>query len=112
MALAASLKAAQVAGDLKLFQSACAAVTTRILVQQSLQSFYAGNVSDSNWVLARTDVQSALSNGEFGSLMQAIIYPRNNTGNINGLLNVTSDVLSLPYSYPNGSVSHFYFLTS
>jgi osomolarity two-component system sensor histidine kinase SLN1 len=59
-----------------------------------------------------TDAQSALDSGGYASLMQMIIYPRNDTGNINGLLNITNSVLALPYKYPNGTVSRLKFFSS
>jgi osomolarity two-component system, sensor histidine kinase SLN1 len=43
------------------------------------------------------------------ALYQTIVYPKNNTGNTHGLLNVTSNFIpniTLPYTYPNGSVRH------
>ena len=49
LSLTASLKAAQIAADLLLTQSTCATITTRILVQAALKSFYAGNTTADNF---------------------------------------------------------------
>jgi osomolarity two-component system sensor histidine kinase SLN1 len=108
LTLVASLKAAQVTSDLQLLQSTCATIVTRILIQSALQRFYQGNNTDTNWARATVDVQSALASGGYSALLQVIIYPRNATGNVNGLLNVTGSAIKpikLPYSYANGTVS-------
>lgn len=108
MTLTASLKAAQVNSDLQLLQSTCGTIVTRILIQSALQRFYLGNQTDANWVRAISDIQSALASGGYSSLLQVIVYPRNETGNTDGLLNITgTDVqpIALPYNYSNGTVS-------
>jgi hypothetical protein len=108
LALTASLKAAQVTSFIQLLQTTCNTIVTRVLIQQALQRFYTGNSTDANWVRATSDAQSALASGGYSSLLQIIIYPRNNTGNTYGLLNVTGSGIrpvALPYSYSNGSVS-------
>lgn len=109
LTLAASLKAAQIASDLRLIQTTCSTIVTRILIQQSLVSFYSSGATAANWSAAVTDVTSALASGGYSNLLQVIIYPRNNTGNDHGLLNVTASTLPapivLPYLYDNGSVS-------
>lgn len=108
LSLTASLKAAQVASDLLLIQSTCNTIVTRILVQQAMQRFYLGNTTEQNFARAATDVASALaSGGQSSLLLQSIIYPRNDTGNTHGLLNVTGSAIGasieLPYKYANGS---------
>jgi osomolarity two-component system sensor histidine kinase SLN1 len=107
--LAASLKAGQVSSSIALIEANCQTVTTRILIQSALRRFYAGNQTDANWVTAISDVQSALGSGGYVSLYQAKIFSRNEGGNQDGLLNVTTTSLAenieLPYSYDNGSVS-------
>jgi osomolarity two-component system, sensor histidine kinase SLN1 len=106
LSLTASLKAAQLASDLELLQSTCGTIATRLLIQQSLRSFYQGNYSDSNWANAIVDAESALSSGGSSILLQATIFSKNGTGNSHGLLNVTGSVhITLPYNYPNGTVS-------
>lgn len=113
LALGASLKASQVASNIQLIETTCKSVATRILIQEALESFYAGNDTDANWAAATDDVQSALGSGGYASLYQAIIYSRNAAGDRGGILNVTSDSLSgeitLPYNYTNGSVSRLFF---
>lgn len=67
-----------------------------------------GNTTDANWVRAVSDIQSALASGGYASLLQVIVYPRNETGDIYGLLNITGttvEPIELPYNYSNGSVS-------
>lgn len=49
LSLTASLKAAQIAADLLLIQSTCSTITTRLLIQDALKKFYAGNTSASNF---------------------------------------------------------------
>jgi len=78
------------------------------MVQQALRQFYDGNDTDANWVSPTTDVQAGLNSFGYITLLQSIIYPRSATGNIYGLLNVTRSpmkAVTLPYSYPNGTVS-------
>lgn len=109
LVLAASLKASQVASNIALIEANCQTVTTRILIQSALRRFYQGNQTDANWATSITDVQSALGSGGYVSLFQARIYSRNEGGDQDGLLNVTTNSLTenieLPYSYDNGSVS-------
>jgi len=108
LTLTASLKAAQVNSELQLLQSTCSTIVTRILIQSALQRFYLGNTTDSNWVRAISDIQSALASGGYSSLLQVIVYPRNETGNVYGLLNITDttvEPIALPYNYSNGTVS-------
>lgn len=105
LSLTASLKAAEIASDLVLIQSTCGTITTRILIQQSLHNLYLGNTSASNWAKAIPDTQSALESGGSTNLLQLKVFPRNDTGNVFGLLNTTvSTDIELPYTYPNGSV--------
>lgn len=110
LTLTASLKAAQVASDLQLIESTCATIVTRVLIQQALRTYYTGNTTGDDWLTARNDVASALSSGGYSNLLQVIIYPRNETGNERGLLNVTASTLAepivLPYTYPNGTSVH------
>ena len=80
---------------------------TRILIQQALQRFYMGNTTDANWVRAISDIQSALASGGYSSLLQVIVYPRNETGDTHGLLNLTGSSIqpiTLSSDYPNGTV--------
>src|SRR5437762_14157285 len=90
LALTASLKAAQLASNILLLQSAVKAIATRVLIQAALQRFYSGNQTNSNWLPAIMDMQTALSSGGPSSLLlQAIIFPIKETDNTRGDLNVT-----------------------
>lgn len=88
LSLTASLKAASVASDLLLIQATCSTIVTRILIQQAIRDFYQGKP---NWEDAKDDVQSALASGGLSALLQVIIFSRNETGSVNGILNVTAN---------------------
>ncbi|KAI0864945.1 osmosensing histidine protein kinase SLN1 [Xylaria cubensis] len=106
LSLTASLKASQVASQIELIQTTCRSITTRLLLQSSFLSFYRGNDTASNWALAIQDLQTALNSGGTSNLIQAKLFSRNETGDPNGLVNVTSDSISdilLPYNAPDGS---------
>jgi len=105
LALTASLKAQQISSDLVLIQSTCATIVTRILLQQALKSFYQGNQTAAVFAPAMSDVSGALASGGLSALLQVIVFSRNETGNPNGLFNITapSAGIQLPTSYPNGS---------
>ncbi|KAF8863682.1 hypothetical protein BDZ45DRAFT_702380 [Acephala macrosclerotiorum] len=106
LTLTASLKASQITSDLLLIQSTCATIVTRILLQDALRNYYAGNTAQSNWDSAVEDVRSALVSGGFSSLLQTVVYPRNATGNSTaGLFRVTANTtgIQLPAQYPNGT---------
>lgn len=107
LALAASLKAAQIASDLLLIQSTCATIVTRILLQNAIKTFYQGNTTDTNWTAAISDVGGALASGGLSNLLQVTIFSRNQTGNPYGILNVTASLgsqnITLPATYDNGS---------
>ncbi|GAQ07464.1 two-component system protein B [Aspergillus lentulus] len=104
--LVAKIKASQIASNLKLLESTCKTIVTRLLIQGALGRFYNGNSSDSNWTSSVTDVQSAMGSNNYLDLYQAIIFSRNGQGDRHGLLNVTAkDIaqITLPYTYPNGT---------
>ena len=108
LSLTASLKAGEVASNLRLLQATCSTIVTRVLVQGALHRFYAGNTTDANWVDAINDISEALGTGGYFDLYQATVYSRDAQGNHHGLLNVTganAPTVALPYAYPNGSVS-------
>lgn len=88
LSLTASLKAASVASDLLLIQATCSTIVTRILIQEAIRDFYRGAPE---WNEAREDVQSALASGGLSALLQVIIFSRNETGSVNGILNVTTN---------------------
>jgi osomolarity two-component system sensor histidine kinase SLN1 len=106
LTLTASLKAAQIASDLLLIQATCATIVTRILLQQALKSFYRGNLTNANWSAALDDVTGALTSGSYSSLLQTIVFSRNQTGdNSTGLIRATAlgSNIQLPGTYPNGT---------
>ncbi|EAW11711.1 putative sensor histidine kinase/response regulator TcsB/Sln1 [Aspergillus clavatus NRRL 1] len=104
--LVATIKASQIASNLKLIESTCQTIVTRLLIQGALGRFYNGNSSDANWTASVTDVRSAMGSGNYLDLYQATIFSRNSQGNRHGLLNVTTaDVpeIILPYPSSNGT---------
>jgi len=78
LTLTASLKAAEIASDLVLIQSTCSTIVTRILLQQTLVSFYKDQTT--NFSSALDDVKGALLSGGFSSLLQTEVFSRNGTG--------------------------------
>ncbi|KAI0431227.1 osmosensing histidine protein kinase SLN1 [Xylaria sp. FL1042] len=106
LALTASLKAAQIASQIELISTSCLSIATRLLVQASFRQFYQGNDTTQNWSNAVQDLQTALNSGGKLNLLQAKLFSRNETGDPNGLLNVTADNIAdilLPYKAPDGS---------
>ncbi|KAI2623735.1 osmosensing histidine protein kinase SLN1 [Xylaria nigripes] len=106
LSLTASLKAAQIGSQINLIQTTCMGIATRLLVQASFLKFYRGNHTAENWVVAAQDLQTALNAGGASNLLQAKLFSRNETGDPNGLANVTAAEISeilLPYKAPDGS---------
>ncbi|KAI0875472.1 osmosensing histidine protein kinase SLN1 [Hypoxylon argillaceum] len=106
LSLTASLKAAQIASQIELIQTTCTSIATRLLVQAGFLQFYRGNYTTENWTLALQDLQTALNSGGASNLLQAKLFSRNETGDVNGLVNVTAANISnilLPYKAPDGS---------
>ncbi|KAK4121061.1 hypothetical protein N657DRAFT_134867 [Parathielavia appendiculata] len=113
LSLTASLKAARITSEIKLIQTICQTMSTRLLVQDAFAQFYAKqsfNATDDDvWQAARTDLESALGSTGFPSLLQARLYSRNTTGDPKGLLSITgvgateSGRILLPYTAPDGS---------
>ena len=104
LSLTASLKASRITSQLELIQSTSYTMSSRLLVQQALGSFYSSGEAD--WQGAWNDITSALAVGASTGLLQVRIFSRNATGNERGLLNVTAANLPeiiLPYTTPNGS---------
>lgn len=104
LALTASLKATRIASEVQLIQTTCSTISTRILIQAALQSFYQGNITDQNWDDARRDFQSALGSGG-GNLYQVKVFSRNTTGPAAGLFNATGNTtpqIELPYETSDG----------
>ncbi|QSZ33226.1 hypothetical protein DSL72_002814 [Monilinia vaccinii-corymbosi] len=100
LSLTASLRAASIASDLLLIQATCSTIVTRILIQQAIRDFYQGKP---DWDEARDDVQSGLASGGPSALLQVIIFSRNQTGSVNGILSVTANAsgIELPYNNSN-----------
>lgn len=74
------------------------------MIQNALQSFYAGNQTEENWAAATVDFQSALGSGA-GNLYQVKVYSRNTTGQTSGLFNATGKTtprIELPYETSAG----------
>ncbi|KAJ8128255.1 hypothetical protein O1611_g5380 [Lasiodiplodia mahajangana] len=106
LSLTASLKAAQIASQIELIQTTCTSIATRLLVQGGFLTFYKGNLTAENWSFAIQDLQTALNSGGASNLLQAKLFSRNETGDPNGLVNVTADNISnilLPYKALDGS---------
>ena len=104
LSLTASLKASRITSQLELIQTSCYTISSRLLIQDALQSYY--DTGDAEWNGASIDLTSALSVGANTGLLQARIFPRNTTGPERALLNVTSlnaEPIVLPYAAPNGS---------
>ncbi|KAL2834020.1 Two-component system protein B [Aspergillus pseudoustus] len=107
--LVATIKSSQIASNLDLLETTGRTIITRVLVQNALQRYYAGNTSQANWASSINDVQSALGTRGFLSLYQASIFSRevgSGEASSRQLLNVTSDdvpEITLPYTYANGT---------
>jgi osomolarity two-component system sensor histidine kinase SLN1 len=111
LALTASLKAAQITSGLLLVQSSVRSITTRVIIQNSLFAYNAGNDDDQNWDSALGDLSLSLNGGQgSGILLQAKIYssnppPLGRDGN-NTLMEVTGsgagNKILLPLEGPSG----------
>ncbi|KUI74092.1 Two-component system protein B [Cytospora mali] len=104
LALTASLKATRIASELELIQTTCSTISTRILIQKAMSTYYEGNTSAANWEAATIDFQSALGSGN-GNLYQVKVFSRNTTGPSYGLFNATGSTtpsIELPYENSAG----------
>lgn len=90
LALTASLKAQQISANLLLIQATCSTIVTRILLQQSIKTFYLDDGQNYNFTTALTDVNGGLVSGGLAALLQVTVYSRNLTGNPYGILNATA----------------------
>ncbi|KAK3301430.1 uncharacterized protein B0H64DRAFT_37798 [Chaetomium fimeti] len=116
LSLTASLKAARIASEINLIQTACQTISTRLLLQDGFTKFYASQINnrtdDDPWEGAQDDIASALARTGFSGLLQARLYSRNTTGDAKGLFSITgngateSGHILLPYTAPNGSQVH------
>ncbi|KAL1891337.1 Histidine kinase osmosensor [Ceratocystis pirilliformis] len=91
LALTASLKAVRISSELDAMYMNIQSLGSRILVQNSLEFFYQNNT---NWAPANESLQAALSAPGLGNLLQCRVYTRNDTGNPQGVLNVTGDSIT------------------
>jgi osomolarity two-component system sensor histidine kinase SLN1 len=109
---AASLKAAQIAGNLELMETVAEFITTRVSIQNSLARYGNGtNLTSANFAAAQNDIQSCLgdinSNGRALAL-QAQVFAQdiNNRSASVSVLRATGQTLSpirLPWTYDNGT---------
>ncbi|KAF2169715.1 hypothetical protein M409DRAFT_64754 [Zasmidium cellare ATCC 36951] len=111
----ASLKAAQLAYNLELMQTAATFVTTRAVIQGSLARYNNGSANEtSNWALAEADLEATL--GDVGPLsnalvLQAMVFSRNTSGPAGSysVFNGTgygSESIALPWNNDNGTRAH------
>ncbi|MBE3110837.1 MAG: hypothetical protein IMZ46_10060, partial [Acidobacteria bacterium] len=108
LALTASLKASKITADLELVASNCRTISSRILIQDGLNDWYASRI-DNTWKNARKDLEIALSSRSGTGLLQARIYTRDGSGNPDGIVNVTGGGIPrvrLPYDLPDGSPAY------
>ena len=110
LALTASLKASQISSELLLLYSLCAAISSRVIIQNALVRYIdQGNSSDSNWVNSSLDIQRGLGSGANSLLLQAVILPKNDTGpnGTDPLVKATGEFGNSPIALPiirsNGS---------
>jgi osomolarity two-component system, sensor histidine kinase SLN1 len=68
-----------------------------------LTDVISGNNTEANWVRTYADLQGAMSGGANNILLQAIIFPKNDTGtgSVYGLVNVTGNIPGGPVKLPS-----------
>lgn len=106
LSLTASLKAARIAAEINLLQTTCQTISSRVLIQKAITSFYDGTNTTAQWKAANDDIQTALNQPGSPDLLQARIYSRNSSGTAEGLISVTSKMfhnITLPYKDANGT---------
>ena len=108
LALTASLYSQQLSASLVLLEASIESISTRVLIQNALRRYHAGNNTVANWVSAKSDLQTALlGGGSSQALLQSRIVSKNSTGlgGPYGLINVTGNAppIVLPYDHSNGS---------
>ncbi|KAF2770246.1 hypothetical protein EJ03DRAFT_270878 [Teratosphaeria nubilosa] len=115
LSMAASLKAAQLASDLNLMQTAANFISTRVLIQRALRNYTQNGVdTGSLWAAAETDMADAISgSGSLGQelLLQTMVFPVNDQGPMGSyaVMNTTSnnfnfntsEHIRLPYDCPD-----------
>ena len=119
LSLTADLKAAQLTQSLVILHNSVWTITTRLVLQNALRRWHAGNDSAENWERAHEDLEivTGTNGGGFGGLLQVVVYdPRLGNGNDNqgglnamggrlGLMNVTGENargILIPPSKENG----------
>jgi osomolarity two-component system sensor histidine kinase SLN1 len=110
LTLTASLKAAQVAGNLLIMQTTLRQTASRLAIQTALRRYSVdGNTSDSNWDRARDDFDAVfVGEGDARLAVQARLYPSNTSDFY--IFNRTVDSMKgivLPYKDPEGKDVHF-----
>ena len=110
LSLAASLYGQSILSSLSSLESGVQAISTRVLVQSSLQRYNQGNNTQQNWVRATGDLAIALTgSGTSQYLLQCQVVSKNGTGVAGNapLLSVTGTGLPAPIQLPgtnaNGS---------
>ncbi|EME77767.1 uncharacterized protein MYCFIDRAFT_216871 [Pseudocercospora fijiensis CIRAD86] len=110
-----SLKAAQIAFNLELMQTAGTFITTRAVLQHALSRYNNGSSTDEeNWTLAKADLEATLGNvGPLTSalILQAGVYSRNTSGPAGSgmVLNGTgigANTIALPWRDADGSQAY------
>lgn len=96
--------------NLLLLQSIVQAISTRILIQNALQRYNAGNITEENWLNTQRDIDSAIGGkGTPALALQARVVSKNGTGTLGpyGLVNVTATSIMgkivLPVADANGN---------
>lgn len=94
-------------------QSLVKSASTRIVIQQALGRYNAGNNTAANWARSITDLSAVFQGGQQVTLMlQAQVYAKNDSGlaGRTPVVQATGDdikgTIALPYFYPNGSQAY------
>lgn len=124
LSLTTDLKAAQLTQSLVILHNSVSSISTRLILQNALRRWHAGNNTAENWQRAMEDLEIVTGSnaGGFGGLLQAVVYdPRLGNGNdtpegLNilggrlGLMNVTGENargIIVPPSIDNGWTSGY-----
>ncbi|KAF8454668.1 hypothetical protein BDZ91DRAFT_801650 [Kalaharituber pfeilii] len=84
LSLTTDLKAAQLTQSLVILHNSVWSISTRLVLQNALRRWHAGNDTAENWQRAYEDLEIVTGShgGGFGGLLQAVIYdPRLGNGN-------------------------------
>jgi len=119
LSLTTDLKAAQLTQSLVILHNSVWSISTRLVLQNALRRWHAGNNTAENWQRAIEDLEivTGSNGGGFGGLLQAVVYdPQLGNGNdtpdgLNilggrlGMMNVTGENargIIIPASVDNG----------